>query len=383
MGAKADSLFLKLAKVRVWVPPHPSHSEKGEPTHVEGYWKKVEKKIDVPTSTVSHLKASTPQGAIRTPSGMEAFSPTIQKKILEQKAKLEKETGVDLSEEKAIQRLLELHDKMKEQNADDYKEAQHWYQTAHDFAQALADRNELSLEKTVGIIAALSPQKGWGVNMTMATMIAEVISQNPKVGKVHVADMTPQELAILLAGRVHETDKTQAGDLAKLFTQSKKNIEKAIRIGRGGDPNVEMGQAGKVRSFYNNILFPAQHTSVTIDTHMRNAIMHQNYPGEVGDLDHYSDVHPVTPSGKKGASLRDKIKNRIFEGSPSSKPENYGFGMYPYWASVMVEAARRRGILPQEMQAVVWVQYRIDMKEEWHDGPGAYSYAAGLLASRI
>lgn len=341
---------------------------------------RLERRFDEGIPKTSNL-AQTPKGAIRTPSGMEAFSPTIQKKILEQKEKLEKETNVDLSEEKAIQRLLALHDKMKEST--DYKEAKDWYQSAHDFAQSLADKNDMSVEQTTGIIAALSPQKGWGVNMTMATMVAEVISQNPRVGKIRVSDMTPKELALLLSGRTSEEEKTLAGADKKLFTQSKANIEKAIRIARGGDPNVEMGQAGKVRSFYNNILFPNQHTSVTIDTHMRNALMHQNYKGEVGDLDNYSDVHPKTPSGKKGASKRDVVKERIFQGSPSSKPENYDWGMYPYWASVMNEAARRRGILPHEMQAATWVQYRIDMGEEWRDGEGAYTYAAGLLASRM
>lgn len=59
-----DIEFSNVELAKVWVPPHPSHSKKGKLTHVKGYWKTVEDKIEVPAPT--KMRAGTP---VEPPTG--------------------------------------------------------------------------------------------------------------------------------------------------------------------------------------------------------------------------------------------------------------------------------------------------------------------------
>lgn len=114
-----------------------------------------------------------------------------------------------------------------------------WYDSAHLFAAGLARstagrRYRLSVRRAAGIIAALSPQKGWQLNQALAD------------------------------------------DLVRTETcgQTERNVWKARSILFGEDPTTVLAPPNparitgrKVRSFFDNIVDPKRSTAVTVDRH--------------------------------------------------------------------------------------------------------------------
>ena len=119
-----------------------------------------------------------------------------------------------------IQRIMETY---KGATKEQLEEGMHWYEKAHDIASKMAPGN---VEKGAGIIAALSPQTGWGRNL-------------------------------MLAGQMIQTGTTR---------HTTDSLQKAERILQGEKPlDVLRGQ--KVTSFYKNIVDPSEPHTVTIDRH--------------------------------------------------------------------------------------------------------------------
>ena len=105
-----------------------------------------------------------------------------------------------------------------------------WYGDAHNFAKSLAGRYNISVSKSTGVIAALSPVKTWSQNMICAEkMIA--------VGQSH--------------------HMRQFEDKAKRILSSSGSDKSILAILRGS----------KISSFYLNILYPTNTENITIDRH--------------------------------------------------------------------------------------------------------------------
>ncbi len=101
-----------------------------------------------------------------------------------------------------------------------------WYDEAHTLAVALDPTN---VERSAGVIAALSPMLGWGQNVTLAT-------------------------------RAY-ADGVASGGLTA-------SCDKADRILNGEAPLTVFGKGPKVRNFYLNILAPSDpNGGVTVDRH--------------------------------------------------------------------------------------------------------------------
>jgi len=114
---------------------------------------------------------------------------------------------------------------------DECKEGLGWYPQANSHAVELAEAYGLTVSQGAGVIAALSPQTGWGENIRLA----------------HEACI---DAAQGLSASGHFDDACQKVDL----------------IMSGADPADVLG-GRKVRSFYANILRPLQAGPVTVDRH--------------------------------------------------------------------------------------------------------------------
>lgn len=130
-------------------------------------------------------------------------------------------------------------------NEYDREEGLHWYRNARDSGKAFACRYNITLETAVGVIAALSPGRNWGMNLLEAEEF------------------------------IREYTKGRRGrDLPIVGTYGYRNIRKTIAILESAKPLDVLG-GNKVRSFYANILDPLG-SEVTIDRHAKGLAIRSN-----------------------------------------------------------------------------------------------------------
>jgi len=111
--------------------------------------------------------------------------------------------------------------------------------------------------------------------------------------------------------------------------QSERFNDRARRIMNGEDPESVLG-GRKVRSFYRNILEPSFSGPVTVDRHAVAILF--------------------------GRHLNER-EIKVLE----------GMGAYTYAAGVYRSVARRLGVKPHELQAIVWQTWRRLKGIEWRD----------------
>lgn len=276
-----------------------------------------------------------------------------------------------------------------------------WYRGANRIALGLADRFGLDDTKTAGVLAALSPGKDWFQNVGMAeriikhhselgpnapwtkemTAVSTTVKGSSKkdvqtawmkqkefsnvVGRPWGEMETPMEKALWIRaydevnfgsafreispeGDILGYVLTKSGEPTTLAHQSFANIEKAVKM-LEGDGTLEsisplLGNAHKVRNFFNNILNPDSPKDVTVDTHQIAAGLFRplgQKSTEVGQG--LSGQNSPTDSRKWSALGKD------LSGTGSS------YGLY---FDATTEAAKLRGVLPREMQSVSWEQLR-------------------------
>lgn len=281
-----------------------------------------------------------------------------------------------------------------------------WYPVANKWTADLAEANGLHHDAVTAATAALSPSADWADNVAWAKNITETVSKQesitiskeaaeawyltrlaayegkkaaateagktfkpkggiPKfpdhiVGK-KLSELSDLDAAVAIRG-MH--DEAAGGEGAvrqlgghagfgnpKLLTrpQSDENMAKAISILRNpttSNIDAQLGQAHKVRSFYNNIRNPrdSEFTDVTVDTH------------------HYGVANgfPWASSSKYIASGTASIT-----AGPTSGQTGVS-GTYP----LIVEATRRaasrinqaRGTnyTPNQIQSIVWEEHRVN-----------------------
>jgi hypothetical protein len=150
---------------------------------------------------------------------------------------------------------------------------------------------------------------------------------------------------------------TNAGAPTKLRWQSMGNLGKAMAVIRSNDLQVisdQLGEAHKVRNFYNNIVDPSDPTSFTADTHAYGIAF--GIPVGVS--------HPyISTSTKKGGPKAQNLPGR-----PSDTATGF-LGVYAltqegYRRAVDRVNARKGGpnppLLLREYQSVTWEQWRHD-----------------------
>lgn len=282
--------------------------------------------------------------------------------------------------------LTWLYDNMP---ADHRDIAKQWYDSAHVMAKDIAAKNNTTPEKVAAVIAALSPQNPWDMNVGQAERIVQMYQEarqhpfTPEMDKAitdrkakalkgkepqiefaqqledlrgktwdQLKDRYEQALWMRMVDEAHGNPQTPvyAPD-GKIRSYQRFNwgladpMAKAIDImeGDGSPQSIHdiIGDGHKIRNFYNNIISPNSEAGhATIDTHHINADM----------------LKPM--SSKNDVEVKDN-----FGGSPAHKGTGQK-GTYSLHHEALKMAAKARGVLPREMQSITWEAIKTLMGDE-------------------
>mgnify|MGYP001331504291 FL=1 len=271
-----------------------------------------------------------------------------------------------------------------------------WYVGANKIAQDFSKKYGVSLQSASGVLAALSPQKDWYMNVSLAERTLDIVTNKKdfvydakmramgleKFGKPQYKKLldaidgkklseleTPEEKAIWVRiydetfndrsfkvitpeGNMGDFVLTDDGVNARAAWNSNVMIKNAIiALESNGDKAIisgALGDAHKVRSFYNNIVDPnSKNGDVTIDTHAVAAATLRPVGGKHTIVNHNFGTAPSVKDQKadwKGATKNSKV--------------NGIKGLYSIYAEAYRRAAAERGVLPREMQSITWEAVR-------------------------
>jgi hypothetical protein len=275
--------------------------------------------------------------------------------------------------------LLYLYDSFKPELRE---EAKKWYDGARKISEEWAGKYGTSTRQNAGVLAVLSPQKDWFMNVSLADRVIDIntnkskevfspemfnwLKSDPKrailakaakknlLGKRYDQISDTFDKAVFLRawdevnnsrsfdvyspnGQTLGKKLNDDGSEGKVAWGSFPQIEKGISIlGNGARENIhnQLGEEHKVRNFFNNILQPnSKFGDVTIDTHAVAAGL----------------LRPL--SGGSTEVLHN------LGGGPSSKIVGAS-GTYALFAEAYRNAAKERGVLPREMQSITWEAIR-------------------------
>jgi len=279
--------------------------------------------------------------------------------------------------------LLWLFDNVPEATRDRSKK---WYEGANRIASQLSAEYVLPQRSVAAVMAALSPQKDWYQNVSLAERLLDIVHTKSdimpdEVMKANVPESLQQYGAML--GTVlskplkHQPDAAHKAMWVRLYDETHNpptysiitpegdkgeeasgdvawgslvEISKAINVietpDRDSISNL-MGQKQKVRSFYNNIIDPhSDKGDVTIDTHAVAAALLRPLAGSHAEVFHNFASSPMKAKQPKGWVA---AKNAGDAGAS---------GTYGLYADAYREAAAERGVLPREMQSITWEAVR-------------------------
>ena len=277
--------------------------------------------------------------------------------------------------------------------------AKKWYDGGRRMAEVWGNRYGISPQSAAGVIAVLSPQKNWYENVSLAERILDCVygknnmawddamtkAATVKKNRKDVAGLVSQELAPELEKAKGKTlqqlidngDYTAAAIWIRAYDKAYNEkyyrvitpeggtgeymlnapnkegvrtktairwqgygpISKAISIAANpSHTNVsyQVGNAHKVRNFYNNLYDPLSPLFATIDTHAVGAALMHAVSGQ-------SRVVKMNFQGAAGAGGSDVLGIA---------------GTYPIYFEAYRRAAEKVGVLPREMQSITWEAIR-------------------------
>lgn len=256
-----------------------------------------------------------------------------------------------------------------------------WYEGGSLVADRWVDKYQGRYTKAqmAAALAVMSPTMPWDINISLSERLVDIYTNNQDSawdeGMTRVADSiaenNPNRKMLLDATRgktLAEVEGTEAkgawmriydeahnprsyrlptpeggfGDIA--MTKSGKPssvayingfgpIAKVVSVLQNGNmENIsrQLGEAHKVRNFYNNLFDPTDATSVTIDTH---AVA----------------VGLLLPLGASSIEVMNALN-----GTGGKNAEQGLTGTYSLFAEAYRRAAQARGVLPREMQSITW-----------------------------
>jgi hypothetical protein len=261
-----------------------------------------------------------------------------------------------------------------------------WYDGAHGISHQYASEYDVLPRQVAGATAALSPQNDWNQNISMTKRLLDIrrdqgdTMMTPEMsdrimGYAAANDAKKPAVAEQLRGLNDKFQTTRFGELSDPYEQAvwsraydeahnsrsypvwspdgtpganATNLDGSeTKLGWGGfdaigkahailnDGSVDnisqqLGDAHKVRNFYNNIIDPSDPRHVTIDTHAIAAAHLQPLGGS----------HPIVDVGLgSGGSGSDVTGAR---------------GLYGAYADAYRQLAAELGILPRQLQSVTW-----------------------------
>jgi hypothetical protein len=276
--------------------------------------------------------------------------------------------------------LLFLHDAVPPQTRERSKQ---WYVGARKIVDDLSAEYELPDQSVAGVMAVLSPQKDWFMNVSLGRRVIDIHTTkanepwtdemmtkaqsifaddkyapilNGISGKTYSQLETSGEKAMWLRiydqtyndrshnivspeGEIQGVRMSGKGEPFQTGWGSLSEIGKAIDI--LDNPAVEnvsskLGDQHKVRSFYNNMYAPMDDAGdVTIDTHAVAAGLMRPLSGGSTEVAHNFGGTGVANSSITGSK-----------------------GTYGLYAEAYRRAAQERGVLPREMQSITWEAVR-------------------------
>tara|TARA_R110002096_G_scaffold325628_1_gene519563 strand:+ start:203 stop:2440 length:2238 start_codon:yes stop_codon:yes gene_type:complete len=258
-----------------------------------------------------------------------------------------------------------------------------WYVGARKIVDGLAVEYKLPDQSVAGVMAVLSPQKDWFMNvslgkrvidihvnkanepwtnemMTTANQIfkkdqyapilqgiagksySELETAGEKAMWLRIYDETynPRQHNIISPeGDTQAVRLTGKGEIYKTGWGSLSEIAKAVNVLDNPDlANIsfQLGSQHKVRSFYNNMYSPMDKAGdVTIDTHAVAAGLLRPLSGKSIEVTHNFGGTGIANSSVTGNK-----------------------GTYALYAEAYRQAAKERGVLPREMQSITWEAVR-------------------------
>jgi hypothetical protein len=274
-----------------------------------------------------------------------------------------------------------------------------WYESASKLAKDEADLHGIDHRQAAAAIAAMSPQKDWDMNVSLARRVMDIfhnhadevatpqmiekghsiVKNTTKNGVVanekldglidkiqgkKLSDLTdPFEKAawIRLYDEAHnprdyhkidpatgdklDLARNANGNPSKVAWGSLNQVGNAISVlADGSRKNISdsLGGNHKVRNFFNNIIDPTNNEDVTIDTHAVAAGL-------------------LRPLSGNDPAVKDN-----FGGISNAKTGSHG--SYPLYAEAYRRAAADLGIKPRELQSVTWEKIRNVFPAEWKTG---------------
>jgi hypothetical protein len=290
--------------------------------------------------------------------------------------------------DRMTENLLWLHDAVPAEVRDRSKL---WYDGAQRIAEGWTEKWGKTRAQTAGMLAALSPQKDWFMNVTMAERVGDILSGQQN--HAWDAKMTAAAFRFLLAeatkpegekgnskiveaikGKtlaevVASGDRRAAGIWIRAYDEAYHGTGLAVispegtfegkrTTGKGTEAsrawgdftaigkaasifndgtleniNAQIGGEHKVRNFYNNIFNASDPRFTTIDTHAVASAL----------------LRPLTGS--------DRAVSDNFGATGGSSTTGVS-GTYPLYYEAYRKAAEARGILPREMQSITWEAVR-------------------------
>jgi len=352
-----------------------------------------------------------------------------------------------------VDNLIWLHDQMDPKVRE---EAKQWYDGARKNVEIWAERYKIEPRQVAAVIANLSPQKDWFMNMSLAERMMDIYSYrqdfvaDKEMNKAFSRIVLKDEKGKLIQISKLTNDKAKKAfrlhrdiwssikgkslaEVEKVLSPENVNLGQSIWIrmydeakhsrkfrvmapsgkimglsmGKEGPQNVawgsfaeimkgvkvlrdgslesvslSLGDAHKVRNFYNNIISPnSELGEVTIDTHAVAAATFKPLSAKGYEVSHAfgSTPPPETvgiPDGVKRAGAGSSIK--IGSG-----------GTYGIIADAYREAAEQLGLLPRQLQSITWEEIRVIFPASFKDEKGNNlgiindiwkAYAAGDLS---
>lgn len=275
-----------------------------------------------------------------------------------------------------------------------------WYIGANRIANEIAKKYGLEVRQVAGVMAALSPQKDWYQNVSLAERTIDI--------KMTKMDIVPTPEMLATARRIFSKDQYQpmlniifqrgrnmplseyknAPLLEAMFIRiydetyndrgyqivspdgedlgfarnkngkkrraawgSNKEVTKAgLAISDPDSIVLEMGDRHKVRNFYNNIIAPESlEGDVTSDTHAVAAAHLKPLSGASTEVHHNFGTAPTKAQQEKLPDWFGATANSSVSGLK---------GTYVIYVEAHRRAAQRKGVLPREMQSITWEAVR-------------------------
>lgn len=269
-----------------------------------------------------------------------------------------------------------------------------WYVGGNKIARQMSKFYGISPEQGAALIAVLSPQRDWFVNVSLARRVLDIWKHRQDFTATHemfmaaVADRTQQsadaratqiKLANRIAGKKLSelSNPLEAAVWIRSFDEaynartyraispegetlglamnddgetpasvqwgSNGTIAAAVSVLRDGSMeniSTQLGSGHKVRNFYTNLIDPSDPSAITVDTH---AVGVATLRPMSSDSEEVKNAFGGNTKGERGPVTSTIIGSN---------------GTYGIFAEAYRRAAAERGILPREMQSITWEAVR-------------------------